>query len=155
MLNFKRPSILWNCWTLLFGSHSNSKGREYMWTITQNQLCLTISTYTASIHLKKMVFNMLPNSQGIYSLRSTLNPMPRPQQHTAESSEVALYSIHLSHCQGVYTHPTPSSGFWVTLPPLPHVWGKPNPTLLPTYLPKPHTHLFLLLYPKEVMWNSP
>lgn len=70
-----------------------------------------------------MVFNKLPNSQGIYSLRSTLNnPKPRPQQHAGESSEVALYSIHLSHCHGVYTHPTPSSGFWVTLPPLPHVW---------------------------------
>lgn len=112
MLNFKCPSILWNCWTLLFGSHSNSKGREYMWTITQNQLCLTISTYAASIHLKKMVFNTLPNSQGIYSLRSTLNnPVPRPQPHTAESSEVALYSIHLSHCHGVYTHtPHPVQG---------------------------------------------
>lgn len=70
-----------------------------MWTITQNQLCLTISTYTASIYLKRMVFNALPNSQYIYSLRSTLNnPMPRPQPHTA------LYSIHLSHCHGVYTH---------------------------------------------------
>lgn len=143
-----------NCWILLSGSHSSLRGREYMWNIIQDQLCLTNSTYTASRHLKRMTLNKLPQLWRFHSLRSTLsNLTPRPsstggvlRDGSAAHSSTSLSPNH--------THRNTHSGFWIILPQLPHLCETYSYSAFylpfPSHIPPP----LLLLYPKGVIRNS-